>query len=166
MEKIMDDMKQQLSAMMDGEIDLDANPHLLLAATRSDEMAQCWAEYHLIGDALRHEAMQVDVTSRVMQQLTKEPTVLAPRPKIKTMLQHRYAAAASFAAVAFVGWMAVQGDSAPMQASIAQSTAKEPVALTSEAFDSYLLAHAEFAPNNSLQRSRDLQLVAYTSPGN
>jgi sigma-E factor negative regulatory protein RseA len=166
MEKLMDDMKQQLSAMMDGEIDLDANPHLFLAATRSDEMAKCWAEYHLIGDILRHEAMQVGVTASVMQQLAKEPIVLAPRPKIKTMLQHRYAAAASVVAVAFVGWMLVQDNVASTQSNIAQSVTEQPSVLSAEAFDSYLLAHAEFAPNNGLQRNRDMQLVAYTDTGN
>ncbi|MFM9912104.1 MAG: sigma-E factor negative regulatory protein [Methylophilaceae bacterium] len=166
MEKVMDDMKQQLSAMMDGEIDLDANPHLLLAAMHSDEIANSWAEYHLIGDALRHEAMQVNVTARVMQQLASEPVVLAPRSRIKIILQPRYAAAASVVAVTLVGWMALHGDSASTQASVAQNMAKEPTTLNAEAFDHYLMAHAEFAPNNGLQRSRDVQLIAYTDPGN
>ncbi len=160
----MDEMKQQLSAMMDDELDLDANPHLLLAAKHSDDIAKSWAEYHLIGDALRHEAMQVDVTERVMQQLANEPTVLAPHPRIKTLSLPRYAAAASVAAVTLVGWMAWHGNTTSTPASVAQSIAKEPVAMTSEAFDNYLLAHAEYAPSNSLQRNRDVQLVAYSEP--
>lgn len=160
----MDEMKQQLSAMMDDELDLDANPHLLLAATRSDELVKTWAEYHLIGDALRHEAMQVNVTARVMQQLASEPVVLAPRSRLKTLLRPRYAAAASLAAVTLVAWMTWHGESASTQANVAQNIAKEPIALSSEAFDSYLLAHAEYAPNNGLQRNRDVQLVAYSEP--
>jgi len=160
----MDEMKQQLSAMMDGEIDLDANPHLLIAVTRSDEISKSWAEYHLIGDVLRQEAMQVNVTTRVMQQLANEPTVLAPRTRIKTLSLPRYAAAASVAAVTLVGWMAWHGEPASTHASVAQNIAKEPVAMTSEAFDSYLLAHAEYAPSNGLQRNRDVQLVAYSEP--
>ena len=165
----MHEMKQQLSAMMDGEIDLDANPHLLYAAIRSDEVAQCWSEYHLIGDILRREEVHVDVTSRVVQQLASEPTVLAPRPLLKVFLERRFATsiAASVTAVAFVGWVAWHMQPAPT-ASIAQNVpaASQPNALTPEAFDQYQLAHAEYAPNKGLQHGGDVQLVTYSESGN
>ena len=97
------------------------------------------------------------------QRLAQEPALIAPLPSaIRPPERARWfvpsALAASVAAVALVGWVALapqQGNS-PAPAPIAQAPqaerAKEParLPLTSAAQD-YLIAHQAFSPRNSLQ---------------
>ena len=73
-------MNEQISRLMDGEIDaseLDG----VCAMLKGDAAMATWNCYHTIGDALRGET---PVTAqrrrrRVARKLTAEPTVLAPR---------------------------------------------------------------------------------------
>jgi sigma-E factor negative regulatory protein RseA len=46
-------MKHQLSALIDGELDLANAEQLIKAAKADGELNQAWAHYHLIGDAMR-----------------------------------------------------------------------------------------------------------------
>lgn len=101
-------MKEQISALMDSELD-DPEAEGCLRRLRDDpEMHDTWDVYHLIGDALRgHTAGSLPASFR--ERLAREPVVLAPRSRTH---KHRPAwvalsAAASVAAVAYVGWMAV-----------------------------------------------------------
>src|SRR5665647_1916046 len=106
-------MKDQISALMDDELDLDDSAHLLTAIKSDGELGHCWSNYHLIGDAMRGTGMfKPDFSQRLMQKLEAEPTVVAPRSKRK--LAQRpvlWSAAASVAAVMFVGWMVLQQQS-------------------------------------------------------
>ncbi len=73
--------REQISALMDGELD-DARAHALCAQMKSDESSECWATYHLIGDALRSECLaQAGFARRFAERLASEPTVLAPGSK-------------------------------------------------------------------------------------
>lgn len=159
-------MKEQLSALMDGEIDLDRNPHLYTALCKSDEASKCWFTYHLIGDALRGDLrMQTGLQGRVMQALESEPTVLAPRRRLRDLVQLPFMLpmAASVAAVAFVGWVVwqsqgLQPDMAPP--AMAQN------AVPGEALSNYMLAHHEYAPSNGMQHAYDVNTVTYAETGN
>jgi sigma-E factor negative regulatory protein RseA len=72
-------MKEQLSALIDGEFDIDNAEHLLLVARSDGELKQSWVSYHLIGDVMRGDHLHFDqMTNRIMDRLDDEPTVIAP----------------------------------------------------------------------------------------
>lgn len=174
----MNEMKQQLSALMDGEVDLEANSHLMTATLQNEEMAHSWATYHLIGDVLRGEGLlNHKLTTITMQRLKEEPVVLAPKRRISHWLDHHYATsmAASVAAVAFVGWALWQAQTtgitpSAMQASAKQNQAPQQIAgqnsQQAETFDRYMLAHHEYAAGNAMQYSADVKMASYSEAGN
>jgi sigma-E factor negative regulatory protein RseA len=121
--------REQISALMDGELD-EARVQALCAQMKSDESCECWAAYHMIGDALRSECFaQAGFARRFAERLAAEPTVLAPGARPLYDGSHReqggspagwadafrarpwyygMAAAASVAAVGLVGWFGAQ----------------------------------------------------------
>ena len=154
-------MKDQLSALIDGEFDITSADHLIASAKSGGELKQCWTHYHLIGDVMRGEShMRQDFSSRLMIALESEPIIFRPNanitskedasiggPSRPSFLQAQYAKnskawsiAASVAAVMFVGVMVLQFNQseelAPME--IAQSVPME-----------YLQAHQAAAPNGA-----------------
>ena len=108
---------------MDGAL-VEARAQSLCAQLKSDESVECWAAYHLIGDALRNDCLaQQGFARRFAERLAAEPTVLSPGYKVlgegrsgtgwQAAIRSRpwyygMAAAASAAAVALVGWFGVQ----------------------------------------------------------
>lgn len=161
-------MKEQLSALMDGEVDLEASPHLYTALCKSDEASKCWFTYHLIGDALRGDLrMQTGLHARIMQTLASEPTVLAPRRRWRDMLQlpHMVPMAASVAAVAFVGWVVWQSQGTAVQPDLPQPSMAQN-AVPPEALNNYMLAHHEYAPSNGMQHAYAVTSATYTESGN
>ncbi len=156
-------MKHQLSALMDGEFEIADSEHLISSAKTGGEMKDSWANYHLIGDAMRGETyLSHNFSSRVMAALETEPTVIAPaastanvavltRPLKSTKF---WSAAASVAAVMFVGMMVFQqktntnDELSPVE--IAQSLPVE-----------YLAAHQAAAPSSAAYY---IQNASYTEP--
>jgi sigma-E factor negative regulatory protein RseA len=154
-------MKEQLSVrvsvLLDGELDDKSAAEVIEALGRDREAARTWGTYQLIGDALRESpVLSAQFGARFSERLAKEPTVFAPRA-LRTPESRRWyavsAAAASLAAVAFVGWMAF-GPQPQVPAPMAQAQQPEPkpnfVPLPTAAND-YLLAHQGFSPRVSLQ---------------
>ena len=157
-------MKDQLSALIDGEFDVENAEHLIRSVKSGGELQECWQHYHLIGDAMRNElVLSQDFSARVLSALGDEPTVLAPAPALKPVLAKSsyfktnqfWSVAASVAAVMFVGVMVLQQqltnaeDAAPIE--IAQSMPIE-----------YLEAHHAAAPNGAAYY---IQNVSLTSAG-
>ena len=114
--------QEQISALMDGELE-PARVREICAQMKSSENMECWAAYHLIGDALRNECIvQKGFSQRFADRLAAEPTILAPG--IRTLdavsvagirswmstrrVQYAMAAGAMVAAVGLVGWFGVQ----------------------------------------------------------
>jgi sigma-E factor negative regulatory protein RseA len=161
------EMKEQLSALMDGELDMDASPHLYAALRKSGEAAECWSTYHLIGDVMRGDLpLQAGLQARIMQRLEAEPVVLAPRRRLREMLPgYAVPMAASAAAVAFVGWMVWQAQGVAMQPNLAQPSIAQNT-ISPEALNSYMLAHQEYAPINGMQRAYAVKQVTYSESGN
>lgn len=152
-------MKEQISALMDDELSLDGNEYLFTAVKSDDELGECWATYHLIGDVMRGNPLtHSDFTQRVMQKIAAEPAVLAPRNIQRERRPHMWSMAASAAAVMFVGWMVLQqtpGDSsAPVE--IAQA---QPIPASQGIPSEYLYAHQSVAPSSS---SYFIQPAAYS----
>ncbi|MGH8680311.1 MAG: sigma-E factor negative regulatory protein [Burkholderiales bacterium] len=141
-------MKQRLSAMMDDAAAGDECERCAKRLKDDPELRAAWDVYHLIGDALRGHTAP-DVAQRVQERLAAEPTVFAPRaiePPRRRAAWVGLSMAASVAAAALVGWMALplferQPDALP------PITVKlpEPVPVAHGVGD-YLLAHQPFSP--------------------
>jgi sigma-E factor negative regulatory protein RseA len=72
-------MKDQLSALIDGEFDIASAEHLITSAKSGGELKQCWTHYHLIGDIMRGESyMHEGFSARLMNQLDNEPIIFHP----------------------------------------------------------------------------------------
>lgn len=161
-------MKEQLSALMDGELEMDTNPHLYTALKKGGEARECWSTYHLIGDALRGEMpVRAGLRSEIMRRLEDEPVILAPRRRLRDTFHSVFMVpmAASVAAVAFVGWMVWQSQGAGMQPELPQATIAKNT-ISPETLNNYMLAHHEYAPSNSMQHAYDIRPATYTEPNN
>lgn len=154
----------KISALMDGELE-EYNARAALASLKSQaELREQWLNFHVIGDALRKDAeLSCDFSEKFSELLTKEPTVIAPkRGATATPRRIALSAAASVAAVAMVGWLALSENplrqpdnlaSAPGNLTSAQAVRSAPSLEfeTSGAVNDYLLAHQEFSPSTAIQ---------------
>ncbi|HSH87872.1 MAG TPA: sigma-E factor negative regulatory protein [Methylophilus sp.] len=139
-------MKQQLSALIDGEADIERCEHIFLAAKSTGEVAQAWQDYHVIRDVMREENwVQPDITSRIMAALSDEPVVLAPRAVPQPVVEIKprpskyiWSIAASVAAAFFVGMFVLN-----------QPTAVESVQIADSETDQYVMAHHNYSPNSA-----------------
>jgi len=147
-------MKENLSAWMDGELEDQQVRQLPQQLKRDAELRGIWDCYHLIGDALRG-VQGPDLCAKICARLDAEPTVLAPqrRGTAEKLRWIALSAAASIAAVAFVGWMALSGvqqDSVQI-AAMPAAEAKQVAVPAGEVANDYLLAHQRYSPSNAMQ---------------
>lgn len=137
-------MKDQISALVDEELSLDSSEHLLTAVKTGGESAECWAIYHLIGDAMRgNPVFKADFQQRVMSQIKDEAFILVPivkKPFSKPSAV--WSVAASVAAVMFVGWVV-------MQQQAQQATDVAPLEIAQNLPSEYWLAHQASAPSSA-----------------
>lgn len=159
-------MKAKISAMMDSELEPQELGEPLSAMDSNREARESWRTYHLISDALRGDAiLTANCARRVSERLAQEPTLIAQMPAaVRAPERPRWfvpsALAASLAAVAFVGWVALAPQRGAAPVTVPVPVAKAPqvqrapeppkVAVTSATQD-YLFAHQAFSPRNSLQ---------------
>ena len=147
-------MKETLSAWMDSELNGQQADPLLPQLTRDAELRRNWDCYHLIGDALRG-VHGPDLRARICARLDTEPTVLAPqrRRRPEELRWSAMSVAASAAAVAFVGWMALTGtqqDSVQV-AAVPAAEIKQVAVPAGEGAKDYLLAHQRYSPSSAMQ---------------
>jgi sigma-E factor negative regulatory protein RseA len=147
-------MKENLSAWMDGELEDHQTRQFPQQLKRDAGLRGDWDCYHLIGDALRG-VQGPDLCARICTRLDAEPTVLAPprRGAAEKLRWIALSAAASIAAVAFVGWMALSGvqqDSVQIAAKPAPEV-KQAAVPAGEVANDYLLAHQRYSPSNAMQ---------------
>jgi sigma-E factor negative regulatory protein RseA len=151
---------EKISALMDGEADGQEAHQAFLRLQDTADARDTWANYHLIGDVMRGEALPAfDVSQRVAAALAQEPTVLAPQRSLRTgrPLTYALSAAASVSAIAVVGWMAFSTGNV---ISPAVEVARAPALVQPEAplvsapsdgqMNEYLLAHQGVSPSTSL----------------
>ena len=147
-------MKENLSVWMDGELRGAKSREFLPQVESKAELRADWDCYHLIGDALRG-THGPDLCARIRARLDIEPTVLAPRRRrVAERLHPRLLSlAASVAAVAFVGWMALSGPAqvAPQVAAIPAVESKPVAVAAGEGAKDYLLAHQRYSPSSAMQ---------------
>ena len=144
-------MTQELSTLMDGELETREAERAIRGCCGSDELKQKWHDYHVIGEAMRGEIPCSQLsTARILAALEREPTVLAPK---RRLTQHAgrvaFAAAASVATVAVVGWVGMQGQAAPEGPVLARNVpqvAVAPIVATSAVplnVQDYLMVHRQ-----------------------
>ncbi len=135
-------MKEQISALMDNDLALEDAEYLMTALKANGEAAKSWATYHLIGDVMRgNKVLRHDMTASIMQEIAKQPTVLAPKPSLVKNKQVAFSVAASVAAVFFVGLVVLHQQS--QEASVA------PIEIAQAMPAEYLRAHQSMSPSNA-----------------
>ena len=128
-------MTQDISSLMDGELEAHEAANAVRACCASREAADKWHEYHLIGDVLRGGVPHPTRTAeRVREALAAEPAIIA-RPKRvldTTFGRVALAAAASVATIGVVGWIGTQGGQLPSASPVVAKnpTMIQPVANT------------------------------------
>ncbi len=150
-------MKEKLSALMDGELDDKSAAEVIQALGADHEAVGTWRAYQVISDAMREgRLLSADFAARLAGRLAAEPTVLAPRAlQAESRKWLALSAAASVAAVALVGWMALapqpQPTPAPAPVARVQPEPKPNIVPLPSTANDYLLAHQGFSPRISLQ---------------
>jgi negative regulator of sigma E activity len=156
-------MTQEISSLMDGELEAHEAERAIRGCCASGEAAQKWQEYHLISDVMRGGRPHPSGTAeRVRKALESEPAIVArPRRVLETPFGRvALAAAASVATIGVVGWIGSQGGPAAPEAVVAKSPAAvQPVAhkaapAPAPALDvqDYLTAHRQI-PSPDLYRA-------------
>ncbi|WP_232420193.1 sigma-E factor negative regulatory protein [Nitrosococcus watsonii] len=110
-----DELNEQLSALMDGELPPEEIKSVLQGFETQEEVRRRWENYHLVRDSLQGhlpEACRYDLARQVSQLLDNEPPLLAEkhrRTDISRQLRQKWrygaglALAASLSAVAVLG---------------------------------------------------------------
>jgi sigma-E factor negative regulatory protein RseA len=151
-------MNEELSRLMDGDL-TDAEIERVVGECRRPDLLRAWACYHLIGDVLRGgPGASSHVANRVLKALETEPTVLAPKLRsVRPVASWTWAAAATVAAIAVVGWTAVSLTETP---GTAVAKAREAAAVTAAQLrpqalpQDYVLVHQEYSPATAIQGVR------------
>jgi len=129
-------MTQDISSLMDGELEAHEAGRVVQACCASEEQKRTWYVYHVIGDSIRGQAVRrAEMPDRILAALSGEPTVLAPRRRVMeaSFTRIALAAAASVATVGVVGWLGVQGGQLRTEPAIARVTAPAAGAATNVA---------------------------------
>jgi len=161
-------MKNEISALMDGEMFEDDAEVLFDRIKRDSNAPVDWAAYHLIGDVLRQpEYIHRDISARVRERMQNEPTVLAPRSRMVKQKARVFAlsAAASLLAVGVVAWMSLQisPEVAPQMAMQQSSLRPASLQIQSRSSD-YLMAHQEFSPSTDMNGGASyIRTVSYSN---
>lgn len=143
-------MKENISALMDGEMFEDQADAFLDKLKRHPEARQEWEHYHLIGDALRQpDHLCKTFGASFHERLQAEPTVFAPYSRSSQRVRNfALSAVASVMALALVAWLSLQVGSEPApQVASAQIPMDNAIRPASAQADDYLMAHQEFSPS-------------------
>jgi sigma-E factor negative regulatory protein RseA len=126
-------MTQEISSLMDGELETAQAESAIRACCASREAEEKWNAYHLIGEVLRGDRPHptTGTVDRVRQALQAEPAIIArPKRAMDTAFGRiALAAAASVATIGVVGWLGNQGGQVSSPAVVAKNpTSLQPVA--------------------------------------
>jgi sigma-E factor negative regulatory protein RseA len=164
-------MKEQISALMDGELDAKATADLLRSLPADVDLRCSWEHWHLIRASL-HQDLDVlapaGLVAAVADRLQDEPTVLAPRRRQFLPDRSQWsrwisgaAIAASVAAVSVVGMRMLNEipaiapaellahNARPVSGSLMRASDEKwdtPNAKVRNDLNQYLVEHSEFNP--------------------
>ncbi len=144
-------MKQEISALMDGEMFEDQAEAFLVKLKRHPEAWQDWENYHLIGDALRQpDHVCKSFGKSFHQRLQAEPIVFSPYKHTSQRVRNfALSAVASVMALALVAWMSLQvgNETAPVPQVAEVQYRNNTIMPASAQANDYLMAHQEFSPS-------------------
>ncbi|HEY3179694.1 MAG TPA: sigma-E factor negative regulatory protein [Casimicrobiaceae bacterium] len=148
-------MNENISRLMDGEVDSNEIDVVCAVLKRQDAMAT-WTCYHVIGDAMRGAGgPRAGFADRFAQRFAAEPTLLAPsRRSSSTIATWSWAIAATLAAVTVVGWTAssLLADTPAAVAKATEATAVSAARVRASTIPAdYLSAHQEYSPAAAIQ---------------
>lgn len=164
-------MKQDISALMDGELFDDEADVLFDKLKRQPEAREEWHTYHLISDVLGQRGRaHIDIGATMSERLQAEPTVLAPRVNSGQKASwFALSAAASVMALTVVAWLSMQvgAEDTPQMALLQQPAAIQVASFpvrngfgnnsqvnkgqNHNELSDYLMAHQEFSPSTNVQ---------------
>ena len=137
---------EEVSLLTDGELEPDRVDSVCHGLREIGSMER-WVCYHVIGDSLRGAGGAMPgFAARFAARLAAEPTVLAPRGKVRPAAV-ALAAAATVAAVGVVGWVAMTFVH-PSPGLFLAADARPHVD------NQYLLMHQEYSPTAAIQGVR------------
>jgi hypothetical protein len=142
-----DRSNQQISDLMDGELDINASQFLLKRMASDDALKHTWDNYHLIKSCMqkdKQEPLFIDVAARVSQELgmPKNKTSVA-KPEVnrwlKPVMGIGIAASVALMSVFMLQSQQIEGLKPTVQANVAYSNVFKPnitanVATSSKAF--------------------------------
>lgn len=107
-----EDIREQLSALMDGELGRDERAFLLRRLEHDAELRSLWSSMHLMRDVITHRpgGAPLNLADRVMQSLAEEDRQIAPLSKSTSRSWRPWLGAALAASVAMVAVFAVAPD--------------------------------------------------------
>jgi sigma-E factor negative regulatory protein RseA len=155
---------EKISQLIDGELGEWEARAQITRLERDPGLAECWATYHLIGDALRKEIeLGPEFTGKLRAQLDLEPLILAPRLRLmQRAARHALPTAAAVAGVTVVAWLALSSFQTTPDASevakvdvraVSPRTPRPETFVASPAnagVTDYLVAHQEFSPSTTM----------------
>lgn len=171
-------LREQLSALADGEFRTLDWEHLSQGYAESGELRQAWSDYHLIGDVLRGQrpvsgASSSDFLKGVMAGIaddaSPQPVALAPTTPVPVAANDdvfRWKMVAGFAslvAISSVVWHLVSSPLAPAGPQLAQTAPPPPdalqlvvtpsgaVMLRDAELDQFMAAHRQWGGMSALQ---------------
>ncbi len=162
-----DEIREQVSALVDDELDDLERPLLLGRLQRDAGLRACLGRYQLIGEVMRGGHAQVaglGIAARVQAELDGEP-VSTPPPQVAARLWKPLAGLAIAASVALVAVLSVQRVHAPQQATPALASSQAPDGAfvrvddgrwnriepaVEQRMNRYLVNHNEYAASRSM----------------
>jgi len=169
-----DEIREQLSALIDDELSDLERPLLLGRLQRDVELRECLGRYQLIGEVLRGDGKisSLDVARRV-REVVEHETVIEPLPGRSAQRSARHwkplagvGVAASVALLALLGITTLRDSGTESVPALASGDAVRPVAPVGGAQDGqwdriepriderlsgYLVNHSEYAANRAVQ---------------
>ena len=152
-----DQIKEKLSAFMDGEAD---DQRVIDSLRQHDEARSTWATYHLIRDVMTQHYVPGShaLAGRVAAALQNEPTILAPKRWFKPKQLMRHASGVAIAAtIASVAILVVhQSPETPQDIpnfAVGPIT-QQPVRLTAAAenkLSGYIVSHNEYSASSRIK---------------
>jgi len=166
-----EDMKERLSAFMDGE---SIDPSVITELSQDQDARSTWARYQLISDVL-HERYTKDinrVATGVSAALEKEAAIITPKQWFtkKNVIKQAVGLgmAATVAAVAVMVVSDIQQPAVtPEKIAIAPITT-QPVNLTAEVekkLNGYLVSHNEFSASTRMKGMLPYTRIVSHTPG-
>lgn len=108
-----EDIREQLSALMDGELGRDERAFLMRRLEHDADLRSMWTRMHLVRDVISHRpgGAPLDLSDRIMQSLADEDRKTAPLSASASRGWRPWLGAALAASVALVAVFAVAPDS-------------------------------------------------------